>query len=219
MKKIILLLLCAISALISTAQTVNNAPVVKMHTIVFRPGEVIKLIALSDFVEDDITECSELNYTISIPRNGANDEQRITAKLKNKKTQLQIVKMLSFEQDTIFVTVSDGVNTTQDTIIVYVRDFDPVRNINLYFFDFYENGLNDWNAATAKTIPQNSLFAVRCCGGLVEVYSTTVPIYAGDKIITGNETQESFPMAPMNRIDLVIAKYHKIREVIVTNNQ
>lgn len=96
---------------------------------------------------------------------------------------------------------------------------DPVRNINLYFFDFYENGLNDWNAATAKTIPQNSLFAVRCCGGLVEVYSTTVPIYAGEKIITGNETQESFPMAPMNRIDSVIAKYHKIREVIVTNNQ
>lgn len=122
MKKIILLLLCAIGALISTAQTVNNAPVV-------------------------------------------------------------------------------------------------MRNISLYFFDFYENGLNDWNAATAKTIPQNSLFAVRCCGGLVEVYSTTVPIYAGEKIITGNETQESFPMAPMNRIDSVIAKYHKIREVIVTNNQ
>ena len=94
-----------------------------------------------------------------------------------------------------------------------------MRNINLYFFDFYENGLNDWNAATAKTIPQNSLFAVRCCGGLVEVYSTTVPIYAGEIIITGNETQESFPMAPIQRIDSVIAKYHKIREVIVTNNQ
>lgn len=218
MKKILLLLLCAISAVISTAQTVNNAPVVKMHTIIFRPGEVVKLINLSDIAEDDMTEWSGLKYTFSIPRNGMNNEQRITAKVM-KKTQLRIVKMLSFKQDSIFVTVSDGVNTTLDTIIVYVRDFDPVRNINLYFFDFYEKGLNDWNAATAKTIPQNSLFAVRCCGGLVEVYSTTVPIYAGEKIITGNETQESFPMAPMNRIDSVIAKYHKIREVIVTNNQ
>jgi len=218
MKKILLLLLCAIGALISTAQTVNNAPVVKMHTIIFRPGEVVKQIDLSDIAEDDMTEWSGLKYTFSIPRNGANDQQTMMTKIMNK-TQLRIVKMLSFDQDTIFISVSDSVNTTLDTIIVYVRDFDPVRNINLYFFDFYENGLNDWNAATAKTIPQNSLFAVRCCGGLVEVYSTTVPIYAGDKIITGNETQESFPMAPMNRIDSVIAKYHKIREVIVTNNQ
>ncbi len=217
MKKILLLLLCAISAVITSAQ-VNNAPVVKMHTIIFRPGEVVKQIDLSDIAEDDMTEWSGLNYTFSIPRNGMNNEQRITAKIM-KKTQLRIVKMLSFDQDTIFISVSDSVNTTLDTIIVYVRDFDPVRNINLYFFDFYEKGLNDWNAATAKTIPQNSLFAVRCSGGLVEVYSTTVPIYAGEKIITGNETQESFPMAPMNRIDSVIAKYHKIREVIVTNNQ
>ncbi|MBP5372473.1 MAG: Ig-like domain-containing protein, partial [Bacteroidales bacterium] len=104
---------------VTVQETENKAPVVKLHEILFKEDDIIKQIDLSDIAEDDMTDWSGLKYTFSIPRNGMNNEQRITAKVM-KKTQLRIVKMLSFDQDSIFVSVSDGVNTTLDTIIVYV---------------------------------------------------------------------------------------------------
>jgi uncharacterized protein YjdB len=104
---------------VTVQETEDKAPVVKLHEILFKEDDIIKQIDLSDIAEDDMTDWSGLKYTFSIPRNGMNNEQRITAKVM-KKTQLRIVKMLSFDQDSIFVTVSDGVNTTLDTIIVYV---------------------------------------------------------------------------------------------------
>ena len=104
---------------VTVQETEDKAPVVKLHEILLKEGDVVKQIDLSDIAEDDMTDWSGLKFTFSIPRNGANDQQTIMTKIM-KKTQLRIVKMLSFEQDSIFVTVSDGVNTTLDTIIVYV---------------------------------------------------------------------------------------------------
>jgi hypothetical protein len=104
---------------VTVQETEDKAPVVKLHEILLKEGDVVKQIDLSDIAEDDMTDWSGLKFTFSIPRNGANDQQTIMTKIM-KKTQLRIVKMLSFDQDSIFVTVSDGVNTTLDTMIVYM---------------------------------------------------------------------------------------------------
>ena len=104
---------------VTVKESGNEAPVVKIHEILFKEGDQNKIIDLSDVAEDDMTEWSSLKFTFSVPRNGVNNQQTIVAKVM-KKTQLRVVKMLEFEQDTIFVSVSDGTNTTEDTIVVYV---------------------------------------------------------------------------------------------------
>ena len=104
---------------VTVKETENGAPVVKMHEILFKEGDQCKFIDLADIAEDDMTDWKGLKFTFDMHRNGINNQSTLLTKVM-KKTQLRIVKMLSFERDSIFVTVSDGELTTTDTIIVYM---------------------------------------------------------------------------------------------------
>ncbi|MCQ2958613.1 MAG: Ig-like domain-containing protein [Bacteroidales bacterium] len=97
----------------------NKAPIVKLHEVLMQEGETYKYIELSDIAEDDMTDANALTYTFTVHKNGIAAQQQLLARIM-KKTQLRLVKAMPFEQDTIFISVSDGVNITNDTIVVYV---------------------------------------------------------------------------------------------------
>lgn len=92
----------------------NKAPWLKMHEYVLQNTSSCHYIALTDLVEDDLTNQMSLVYTLSTRDNN------VAVKIMSK-TRLRIVPInATMTEEVIYITISDGVNSTKDSVTVYV---------------------------------------------------------------------------------------------------